>query len=179
MGNAFLQGEFASSASLTDLGHFSLTHRSGFNTMVLGSTHLHNYWPKAQHPDQRHCYVSALKTTCLCPSALYLPLPAEAPACFAVRKEGYGGDIIGDLFSSFIVSSSASMFWPWIWLFYSTRVSEHLVCHNALSRSEIKKVFTRTSLVKTEFFYCRGAGSIPGWGSKMPRAARCCQKINK
>ena len=177
MGNTFLQGEFASSASVTDLGHFSLTQRSGVTRWSYAQLTYLAIGPKLSVLTKDIVCISPQDNLLLSFWPL-LTLPAEAPACFAVLKEGYGEDIIGDLSSSFILSSSTSMFWPWIWLFYSTRVSEHLVYHNALSRSEIKKVFTGTSLVKTLNFYYRGGGSIPGWGTKIPRVARCCQKIN-
>ena len=179
MGNTFLQGEFASSASVTDLGHFSLTQSSGFNTMVLGSTHLPSYWPKAQCPDQRHCmYQPSIQPASVLLASTYQSQlrPQLALQCW---RKGMERNITGDFSSSFILSSSTSIFWPQVWLFYRTRVSEHLGYHNALSRNEIKKVFTGTSLVTTLNFYCRGAGSIPGWGTKIPHAARCCQKINK
>lgn len=150
MGNAFLQGEFASSASLTDLGHFSLTQRSGFNTMVLGSTHLPNYWPKAQCPDQRHCMYqpSRQPASVLLPSTYHSQLrPQLALQCWRKGMERLS-----------LETSLALLYWAVQQVcfghesgcFTSTRVSEHLVYHNALSRSEIKKVFTGTSLVKTE-----------------------------
>ena len=34
-------------------------------------------------------------------------------------------------------------------------------------------------VVKTPHFHCRGVGSTPGRGAKIPHAARCCQKKKK
>ena len=34
-------------------------------------------------------------------------------------------------------------------------------------------------VVRTPCFYAGGAGSIPGWGAKIPHVAQCSQKIKK
>ena len=140
MGNAFLQREFASSASITDIEHFSLTKGSRFNAMVLGPAHLPSHWPNAQCPDWRHCRYqpSRQPASVLLPTTHHSQLrPQLALQCWGRGLERYGEDVIGNLSTCYISSSLTSMFWPWIQLFYSTRVSEHLVYHNALSRSEI------------------------------------------
>ena len=31
-------------------------------------------------------------------------------------------------------------------------------------------------MVRTQCFHCRGPGSIPGWGTKIPQAAKCGKK---
>lgn len=148
MGNAFLQREFASSASTTDMEHLSLTKGSRFNAVVLGPAHLPSHWPNAQCPDWRHCRYqpSRQPASVLLPTTHHSQLrPQLALLCWGRGLERYGEDvigrygedIIGNLSTCYISSSLTSMFWPWIQLLYSTRVSEHLVYHNALSRSEI------------------------------------------
>ena len=39
--------------------------------------------------------------------------------------------------------------------------------------------FPDSLVVKTPCFCCKGAGSIPAWGTKNPQAMRCSQKITK
>ena len=39
--------------------------------------------------------------------------------------------------------------------------------------------FPDSLVVTTPCFCCKGAGSIPAWGTKNPQAMRGCQKITK
>ena len=34
-------------------------------------------------------------------------------------------------------------------------------------------------MVKALYFHCGASGSIPGWGTNIPNAMQCGQKINK
>ena len=39
--------------------------------------------------------------------------------------------------------------------------------------------FSGGPVARTQPFHCRGLSSIPGWGTEIPQAAQCGQKINK
>ena len=63
--------------------------------------------------------------------------------------------------------------------FYNSFHAEKLGEESSIHKNWEDRDFPGTSVVKTLPSNAGGTGSIPGWGTKIPRATRCDQTLKK